>query len=77
VTTQRVPTQLADDYRAHHLALLIKAAPAGRSWCSTRPITIARYLLAHGVDLTFPFASPPVEPGSPGETPEHDSEEDA
>ncbi len=32
------------------LARLIKRA-AGRSWCSTSPATIARYLLAAGVQL--------------------------
>lgn len=33
------------------LARLIKRATNGRSWCSTRPATIAAYLIAHGITV--------------------------
>lgn len=40
-----------DQEQADQLARLIKRAAQGRSWCSTRPLTIAQYLVANGVTL--------------------------
>lgn len=58
MTTNPTPTSrvvdLVNTANAEHeaeLARLIKRAAQTRGWCSTRPATIARYLLAHGVTL--------------------------
>lgn len=48
MTTTTSSTSSTDEAE---LARLIKRATEGRSWCSTRPLTIARYLLARGVTL--------------------------
>ena len=40
--------------QAAALARLIKRSSQGTSWCSTQPLTIARYLLTHGVLLPAP-----------------------
>lgn len=44
------------DVQAAELARLIKRAAAGRGWCHTAPLQIAKYLLTQGVVL------PAVEP---------------